>query len=479
MADTLKDKILSGVFWQGLERIGSQGISFVISIILARLLAPAEFGVIAIMMVFISLCGCFVDSGFGTALIQKEDMKEADCCSVFYINIAVALVMYGLLFLAAPWIANFYHSPQLSLYLRILALGVVIRSFANVQLALLNKRMLFHLSFRINWVALLISGTLGIVFAYRGFGVWALIVQHLSNAVVTVIALWFWVKWRPQRLFDWQRAKGLFQFGWKLFVSGLMDAFYNDIFSLTIGKIANLTMLSYYNRGRLVPCTGMGVINSTLGSVLFSAFSEIQSDREKMRLLAYRGLHNIMFAVIPTLTLLFVLAEPLVKILLTEKWLPCVIFLRLCCIEYLFWPFHTTNLQIINACGRSDIFLILEIIKKVQCALIIFITYRFGVITMVAAGAVMGLVCVIENGWMNRKLIGYSPWTQLWDILPLLMIGIVSGGFVFWGLHFILNPWLQLLIGGSVFVVLYLSGCLVCRKIPQEIVKILRTRRLR
>lgn len=472
MADTLKHRIVSGVFWQGLERIGSQGISFVISIVLARLLAPEEFGVIAIIMIFTALCGCFVDSGFGSALIQKQDITEADCSSVFYINIAVAFVMYGLLFLGAPWIAMFYHSPQLSLYLRFSALVVVIRSFSNVQLALLNKRMLFHLSFRINWVALLISGATGIILAYCGLGVWALIAQQLSNAVVTGISLWLWVKWHPQWLFDWSRAKELFQFGWKLFVSALLDTLYNDIYSLTIGKIANLTMLSYYNRGKSIPNIGMGSINSTLGSVLFPAFSEIQSDREKMRLLAKRGLQNIMFAVVPALTLLFVLAEPLVKILLTEKWLPCVIFLRLCCIEYLFWPLHTTNLQIITACGRSDVFLILEIIKKIQCAVMIFATYRYGVTAMVIGACVLGFFCAIENGWINRKLINYAPWTQLWDLFPMFLIGVISGSLVFLGLHFIINPWLQLFIGGGTFAVLYLLCCGIFRKIPPEIIKI-------
>ncbi len=471
MADTLKHKIVSGVFWQGLERIGSQGISFVISIVLVRLLTPEEFGVIAIMMVFIGLCGCFVNAGFGSALIQKKDLTEADSSSVFFINITIALVMYGLLFLAAPYIAIFYHTPKLTLYLRTLSFVIIINSFSNIQSALLNKRMLFHLSFRISWTSLLISGTTGIILAYQGFGVWALIIQQLTNAVINGLSLWFWVKWRPQWIFDWSRAKGLFQFGWKLFVSGLLDTLYNDIYSLTIGKIANLTMLSYYNRGKSIPNIGMGVINSTLGSVLFPAFSEIQSDREKMRLLAKRGLQNIMFAVIPALTLLFILAEPLVKILLTEKWLPCVIFLRLCCIEYLFWPLHTTNLQIITACGRSDVFLILEIIKKIQCAVVIFVTYRYGVVAMVAAGAAMGFVCAIENGWMNRKLINYAPWTQMLGLLPLMLISVVSGGVVLFGLRFLATSWSQLLLGAPAFCILYLIGCLPCRLIPSELRK--------
>ena len=475
----LKAKITKGVFWQGLERVGHYGISFVVSIVLARRLTPEEFGVIAIMMVFITLSQVFIDSGFGTALIQKKDMEEADCCSVFFINIIMGLVLYGVLFLASPFIEQFYETEDLSLYLHVFSLVIIIRSFSLVQNALLRKRMLFHLSFRISWVALIISGIVGISMAYADFGVWALIAQQLTNAFVTVIMQWYWVKWRPQWLFDWERTIQLFSFGWKMFCSSFLDTLYNDIYSLVIGKIADLEILSFYDRGKHYPKLGMDIINSTIGSVLLPAFSEIQDDRRKMKELAMRGLKNIMFLVAPALAFLFVFADSITILLLTEKWLPSVIFIRLCCITFFFWPFATMNLQIITACGRSDVFLILEIIKKVQGVLVIAITYRFGVVTMVAAGAAMGLVGVFENGWYNRKLIDYAPWQQLWDIAPIAVITVVVSAISYFITDPVHNIWLKLITGTVAFGALYLVSTFLTHIFPREIEQIFKAKILK
>ena len=475
----LGNKIIRGVFWQGLERVGSYGIGFVVSIVLARRLAPEEFGVIAIMMVFITLSQVFIDSGFGTALIQKKDMEEADCCSVFYINIVMGLILYGILYLASPYIAEFYESKDLTLYLHVFSLILIIRSFSLVQNALLRKRMLFHLSFRISWVALIASGIVGISMAYSGCGVWSLIAQQLTNAFVTVIMQWYWVKWRPQWLFDWERTKELFSFGWKMFCSGFLDTLYNDIYSLVIGKISDLEMLSYYDRGKQYPKLGMDIINSTIGNVLLPAFSELQDDRPKMKELAKRGLKSIMFLVTPALAFLFVFADSITILLLTEKWLPSVIFIRLCCITFFFWPFATTNLQIITACGRSDVFLILEIIKKVQGVLVIAITYRFGVVTMVAAGTAMGLVGVFENGWYNRKLIDYAPWQQLWDITPIAGITILVSVISYFITIPVHNIWLKLITGTIAFGALYLVSTFITHIFPREIEQLIKDKVLK
>jgi O-antigen/teichoic acid export membrane protein len=471
---SIKDKVVSGIFWQGLERIGSYGIGFIVSVILARKLSPEEFGVIAIMMVFITLSNVFIDSGFSTALIQKKDMEQADCCSVFYINIVMSLVLYGILYLASPLIAEFYETEELTLYLHVFSLILIIRSFSLVQNALLRKRMLFHLSFRISWIALIVSGTVGIIMAYSGCGVWSLIAQQLTNAVVTVLMQWFWVKWRPEWLFDWERTKALFNFGWKMLCSHFLDTLYNDIYSLIIGKIADLEVLSYYDRGKQYPQYGMNIINSTIGAVLLPAFTELQDDRKKMKKLAVRGLKSIMFIVTPALAFLFVFADSITILLLTEKWLPSVVFIRLCCITFFFWPFHTTNLQIITACGRSDVILILESIKKIQGILVIAITYRFGVVTMVAAGTVMGLVGMIENAWYNRYLIDYAPWQQLWDNAPVAAITVLVSATSYFVTIPICNIWLKLVTGSFVFGALYLVFTFFTHTFPQEIEQLIR-----
>lgn len=469
MSANLKHKIFSGILWQGLERVGSQGISFLISIILARLLRPEDFGVIAIMLVFISLCGVFVDSGFSSALIQKKEVTEDDCCSVFFLNIVLAILLYAVLFAAAPLIANFYENSEIIFNLRILSLVLIIRSFSLVQNALLIKRMLFWLNFRISWSGLLLSGTLGCTMAYAGCGIWALIAQQLSNAAVVAIMQWRLVQWRPRLHFEWSRIRSLFQFGWKLLASGFLDTLYNDVYSIIIGKLFSLTTLSYYNRGRSIPQMGMGVVNSTIGTVLYPAFSKIQDDRAQMQRVARNALKNIMFPVVLILTGFFIFAEPLVVLLLTEKWLPCVIFLRLSCLIFLFWPLHTLNLQILTACGRSDIMLYLEIIKKIQLAVIILFTYRYGVVVMV-----WGLVCssplsFIENAWCNRDLIGYSPWAQAVDIAPFFIIATLAGTITLILVQFIQLKLFQIIIGGIFLAIFYIALAILTGNFPKDI----------
>jgi O-antigen/teichoic acid export membrane protein len=470
----LRSKITKGVFWQGLERVGSYGIGFVVSIVLARRLSPDEFGIIAIMLVFITLSNVFIDSGFSTALIQKKDMNESDCCSVFYINIVMSLVLYAILFFASPYIAEFYKTESLTLYLQVFSLILIIRSFSLVHNALLRKRMLFHLSFRISWIALITSGIVGIVMAYSDCGVWSLIAQQLTNAIVMTIMQWILVKWHPQWLFDWKRTKELFSFGWKMFCSSFLDTLYNDIYSIVIGKIADIKMLSFYDRGKQYPKYGMDIINSTIGSVLLPAFAELQDDRPKMKRLAQQGLISIMFVVAPALAFLFVFADSITILLLTEKWLPSVIFIRLCCISFFFWPFATTNLQIITACGRGDVFLILEIIKKTQAALIIVITYRFGVMTMVATGTAFCLLSMVENAWYNRKLIDYGPCQQLWDIAPITIITVAVSAISYFITISVHSIWLKLISGTIVFGVLYLVSTYLTHTFPRDIEQLIR-----
>lgn len=468
----LRNKIEKGVFWYGLERIGSYGISFLISIILARLLSPKEFGVIAIMVVFITLSNVFIDSGFSTALIQKKNMEEADCCSVFYINIVMSIVLYLILYVAAPFIARFYETEELTAYLHVFALILIIRSFSLVHNTLLRKRMLFHLSFRISWIALIISGVVGIVMAYSGYGVWSLVGQQLTSAFVTMVMQWFWIKWCPQWLFDWKRTKDLFCFGWKFFCSSLINTLYNNLYSIVIGKIADLEILSYYDRGKQYPQLGMDITNSTIGGVMLPAFSEIQDDRPRMKKVAQQGLKDIMFFVSPALAFLFVFADSIIILILTEKWLPSVVFMRLCCIIYFFWPFQTMNLQVITACGRSDVFLFLEIIKKIQAILAIAISYRFGVVTMVSVSAVLAFFCMIENAWYNRKLIDYAPWQQILDVAPITTVTLFVSAISYFTTVFIPSIWLKLSLGMIIFGILYLGISIVTKTVPQDIKRI-------
>lgn len=474
--NNLRQKVLSGVFWQGLSNIGSYGINFLISVILARLLTPEDFGIVAIIGVFTALFGVFVDSGFSTALIQKKNIEKADCSSVFFLNLVMAGVIYGILFFAAPWIAKFYVKPELIACIRVLALTIVISSISIVQGTLIYKKMLFHLNFRISLISLIISGLVGVFMAYRGFGVWALITQQLLKALLTGIMQWFWGKWIPELVVDFSRLKTLFQFGWKLFCSGLLDNFYNNIYPLTIGKLFNLSTLSYYNRGNHIPSLGMSIINSTIGSVLLPTFSNIQDDREKTKTVMQKALKNIMFLVIPCMTFFFISADPLVRILYGEKWLPCAPFLQIFSVIFLFYPLHTTNLNLVIACGRSDFFLWIEIIKKIQGVVCILLTFRYGPLTMASCMIITTVLAYIENSYLSRKLADYGSWEQCLDLLPMLLISIISGSVTWYISSFIENFYIHFIVLGIAFSVFYFLLSAVWKLIPLEIIELLKNR---
>lgn len=469
MKKSLKNTILSGVFWQTLEKIGNSCIRFVVSIILARLLSPEEFGVVVIMLIFIELSNTLVDSGFNTALIQKKDIDQTDFCSVFYLNIAIALILFIALCISAQAISDYFKIPELPLYLRVFSVIIVIRSFSFVQQAILQKEMLFYLSFRITFAALIIGGVTGIMMAYCKFGVWSLIAQQMVNAVVTVILQWYLIKWRPSLLFDWNRAKNLFRFSAKILGSSLITTLYNELYSVIIAKTEDSVALSYYERGKSYPCLGATIINRIVAGVTLPSFSKLQDDHKKIKNLALRGTKATMFFVTPCLALLFVYAEPIVKLLLTDKWLPCVIFVRLCCITYLFWPIQSIHLQIIISQGRSDVFFYLELVKRIQGILVIWCVYRYGVIAIVFAGAVLSIIETLENAWCSKKLIGYNLGCQIKPVLVLIILSII----VSLGTHFatlrISNDYMKILSGTIAFGLTYLLGGYVFKIIPQEL----------
>lgn len=487
----LNQKIVHGVFWQSLERCGNIGISFVISVILARLLTPKQFGLVALAAILIDIATAIIESGLPKALVQRKNIDEIDCNSVFYLNITLGLLMYGVIFPLAPYVARFYNQPKLTVLTRCVTLSLIITSWGSIQRTILVKKMLFHLSFKISWLTQIPAGIIGIILAYKGLGVWALVIQHLAKDILATLLLWIFVKWRPQRLFDWSRLKSLFSFGWKLLVSSILSSIYNNIYSIIVGKLFVLDTLSFYRKGRHLPSIGMNFINRTVGGVLFPAFSKIQDDKTQIRTLARRGLKNIMFLVLPIMGILFVTARPLVVILYTEKWLTSATFLQICCFYFAVTPFHTMNLQIITACGHSDYFLYLEIYKKIEFLLLIFVTYRFGIIVMTCCVAANSYLSAFINGWPNRKLIGYPPWRQFADILPLFLIALFSGAItkllqqqaidyclqsVISKMQFtketyqqVLNNWLQLFTGMAVFSTIYFGLAAITRQIPEDI----------
>ena len=419
--------VFYNLFWRFAERCGAQAVSLVVSIILARLLAPEAYGTIALAMVFINILQVFVDSGMGTALIQKKDADDLDFSSVFYFNIAACLVLYAGLFLAAPSIAQFYGDPALTALVRALSLTVVVSGVRNIQQSYVSRHLLFKRFFFSTIGSTLASAVVGIAMAYAGFGVWALVGQSLSNVVTGTIILWATVPWRPRRMFSWQRLKSLLSFGWKLLVSSLLDTGYNNLRSLIIGKLYSSADLAYYNQGDKLPNLVITNINASIDSVLLPTMANEQDDPARVRSMTRRAIKTSTYVMAPLMMGLAACAEPLIRLILTEKWLPCVPYLRIFCITSMFYPIHTANLNAIKALGRSDLFLKLEIVKKAVGLTILLCTMWHGVMAMAYSLLLSSVLSQIINTWPNRKLLRYHYLNQLADILPALLLACAMG----------------------------------------------------
>ena len=469
MSETLKKRIVTGLFWQTLEKSGSQGLSLLTSIILARLLMPEVFGCIAVLEIFIIFSGVFIDSGLSLALIQKQEIGEKDCCSVFYVNLFIAIILYILLFVSAPLVASFYKQPPLQNYLRVLALLLIIQSFALIQRALLQKRMLFHLNFRITWISLIVSGILGISLAYYGFGAWALIFQQLSGSITAAILLWIFVKWRPKFIFNWKSIQELFSFSKKILFSSLLECCTGNAYTLTIGKFFDMKTLAYFNRGIHIPRNGMGVINGALASVIFPALSQIQEDKIQLKDLMQKSIKSAMFFVLPIFTLLALVAEPFTLIVFGEKWLPSVIFLQLGCFYYILWPMHTLNLQLILAKGRSDYYFKITVIKNIQFFTILIISSHYGVVAMSWGLIFDGFLSYLENAWITGSLINYSIREQISDVLPLILPTGIATFISLLSMNFAEYPFFKLVIPCFLFIFLYIIISIYINSAPQNI----------
>jgi O-antigen/teichoic acid export membrane protein len=452
-----KSKILSSLFWKLMERGGTQGIQFIVQIVLARLLIPEDYGVIALVTIFIIIANVFVQSGFNTALIQKKDANESDFSSVFYLSLFVASLLYVILFFAAPLIAAFFEETQIILVLRVLSVILFFGALNSIQNAVVARKMQFKKLFFSSLGAILVSGTVGIVMAYAGFGVWALVLQQITNQLLIIVILWFTVKWRPRLLFSFERVKSLFSYGWKLLVSALINNLYMNLSSLIIGKIYNAEMLGFYNRGKQFPELIVTNIDGSIQSVMFPAFASQQDNRQRVKDMVRRSIVTSSFILFPMMVGVAVIAEPLVKILLTEKWLPAVPFLQIYCVSYALWPIHTANLQAINALGRSDIFLKLEIIKKIVGLAILGVTVFYGVYAIALGGIVSGLISTVINSYPNSKLLNYSYKDQWKDIMPSLLLSLIMGAVVYSVQLIGLSVWSTLLTQVCVGVILYLA----------------------
>ena len=457
MENSFRGKVLSGLVWRYAERCGSQGVQFIVSIILARLLTPEDYGVIGLITVFLSLCNLFIGSGFGNSLIQKKDATSCDYSSVFYFNIGMSILLYIVMFFAAPYIAMFYEQEILVSVLRILSLGLILGGVNAVQQAYVSKTMQFKRFFFSTLGGTIVSAFVGIYIAYNGGGVWALVAQSLTNQALNTVILWMTVKWRPTLEFSAFRMKTMFSFGWKMLVSSVIDVLYNNIYSLIIGKVYSAQDLGIYNRGKTFPVMIVENANNSIQSVIFPALAAKQDNPEQVKGMVRRAIKTSTFVVLPAMAGLAAVAVPLIEILLTEKWLPSVPFLRFSCFIYAFWPIHTANLQAINALGRSDIYLKLEIIKKVVGIGILCITVPRGLYAMMIGSCVSAIFSSLINAFPNKKLLDYSYLEQIKDIGPSALFSVIMAG-ITWSITLLhINMYCTLIIQIVTGIVIYIG----------------------
>ncbi len=456
--NTLKSKTITGLLWKFAERTSAQAITFIISIILARLLNPNDFGAISILLVFITIADVFVNVGFGNALIQKKVVDDTDFSSVFYFGIVFSCFLYLIVFLVAPYVAVFYNMYILEPTLQVLALRIPVAAINSVQQAYVSRKMQFKKFFYSTITGTGVSAIVGIVMAYNDYGIWSLVGQYLSNAIVNTIVLFTVISWRPKLVFSLQRLKSLFSYGWKLLLSGLLDTGYQSLNSLLIGKFYTPKDLAFFDTGQKFPMVIVNNINVSISNVLFPALASEQDEPEKVKAHTRKAIQISSYIMWPMMIGMAACADSIISITLTDKWLFAVPYLQIACLTYGLWPIHTANLQAINAMGHSDIYLKLEIIKKTIGIIALIISIRYGIIIVALSGLITGIISTFINAYPNGYLLKYSYSEQIKDILPSLICSIFMGLLVYSLGNFCENIYfklsLQVIIGIFVYFLL-------------------------
>lgn len=455
---TLKQATTKGLFWSTIERFSNQGVSFLFSVILARILAPSDFGIVAMIGIFFAVAQSFVDSGFSNALVRKTDRREEDLSTCFYFNIGVGIIAYIVLFLIAPFVANFYNQPILSPIIRITGLGVVLNSLCVVQQALFTIRIDFKSQAKVTLSATIISGIVGVVLAYLEYGVWALVWQGVVMSLVRMGLLWLMSKWRPKAGFSKDSFHYLFGYGSKLLASGLLDTIYNNIYPIVIGKFYSPAQLGNYSRALSFAQLPSSNITGILQRVTFPVLSTIQDDIPRLQTNYRRLLKLSAFIVFPLMMGLAAVAFPLIRVVLTPKWEGCSLYLQIICFALMWYPIHAINLNLLQVKGRSDLFLRLEIIKKIVGVCIMCITIPLGIKAMCIGMVVSSLISLFINTHYTGKLIDIGYLKQMRDLLPVFFNSLLMGSIVCLFIQLFTNDFIKLITGIFIGVFSYIGG---------------------
>ena len=455
----MSNSISKALGWKLLERFGVQGIQFILQIILARILTPEHYGTLSMMIVFTNLANVFIQSGFNTALVRKKDVDEDDYSSVFWASLAIATIIYIILFFTAPVIARFYEMPDIVAPFRILGLMLFPGAFNSIQIVKVRRDLNFKKIFISSTVGNIVAGGIGIAMAYLGFGLWSLVAQTLLNITMACLVMLITVRWRPKLVCNFKKLKVLLSFGWKLFVASIIDVLYQDLRTFVIGKKYDSGTLGYYNRGKQFPQFIINAINTSVQAVMLPVMAQEQDEKIKVKAIMRRSIIMSAYIIFPMMMGLALVAKPLISLLLTDKWLPAVIYMQIYCFTLAFYPVHTCNLQAISAMGRSDITLRLEIIKKSMGVVFLIVALVFfdSPIAIAMTGAITTLISCFINAFPNKKLIGYSYLEQMKDLLPNILVSIIMGVAVFFVSYLNVNNiillLLQILTGVIVYVI--------------------------
>ena len=453
---SVKQQVTKSVLWSAIERFSVQGIQFLLSIVIARQLLPSDYGLVAMLSIFMAIAQTFIDGGFANALIQKKDRSETDYSTVFYFNILIALVLYILLYLASPFIAVFYEEMQLEEIAKVAGLVLIVNSFGIVQQAKLTVALDFKRMAFASLIAVLVSGLVGVWMAYSGYGVWTLVYQSLLNNVMRVILIWVYSQWKPRLSFSGQSFYVLFLFGSKLLLSSLLHTIYTNLYTLIIGKKFASVELGYYNRAFTLAQFPSTNLTNVIVRAVYPIQCRIQDDDEQLCNMFLKYMRIACYLIFPIMIGFCAVAEPLVRIILTDKWLPVVPLLQILCIAYMWDPVMKINHTILNVKGRSDYFLYAEILKKGIAFIILFATLPFGVMVMCAGLIVYAFADIMIITYFTYKLTNISLKTQLKELLPVLFLSFSMGGLVYGSICLFGNAWIQLSVGIIVGISYYL-----------------------
>ena len=455
---SLKDKTVKGVFWSAFNRFSTQGIQFVFGILVARVLLPQEYGVVALLYVFMEISSCFVDSGFASALVRKLDRSDEDFSTVFYYNLVVALLCYAVLWFAAPYIALFYDIPLLKRITRVVGIGIILGAVQGIMGIKLSIALDFKTLAKISIPVNILIGIISLIMAYKGFGVWTLVYPNLIAGLFNIVLLWFHVRWLPKFVFSWKSFKAMFSYGSKLLASSLLDKVYGNLSTLLIGKFFTPSALGYYKRAGMFASFPSSNVTHILQNVTFPVLSSIQNEDERLESAYRRFMRMATFIVFPSMLGLSAVADPFIRILLTDKWEGTIYLLQIICFSMMWYPVHAINLSLLQVKGRSDFFLKLEVIKKIQGAIILCIALPFG-ISAICYGSVFGsLISLVWNTYYTKKIIGYGYFKQMRDIMPVLLHSLVMCVLVHLVVYFMPTLWLKLVMGIIVGATHYIGG---------------------